>query len=61
MFQSGGGSDIITTPLCNGGLVEVDGNHVPISNFQINLYNYGSNPEPDGSYWYALVASATYR
>jgi hypothetical protein len=55
MFQSGGGSDIITTPLANGGLVEVDGVHRPVSNFQINLYNYGDNPQPDGSYNYALV------
>ena len=59
MFQSGAGSDIITSPLCNGGLVELDGNHVPISDFQINLYNYGNNPQPDGSYNYALVASAS--
>ena len=59
MFQSGAGSDIITTPLANGGLVEVNNVHVPISDFQINLYNYGNNPQPDGSYNYALVASAS--
>ena len=59
MFQSGGGSDIITTPLANGGLVEVDGNHLPVSDFQITLFDYPSNPQPDGSYNYALVAYAT--
>lgn len=58
MFQSSGGSDIITTPLVNGGLIEIDGIHVPVGDFQINLYPY-NNPQPDGSYNYALVASAT--
>ena len=55
MFQSGSGPDIITTPLANGGLVEVDGVHRPVANFQVNLYDYGNNPQPDGSYNYALV------
>lgn len=59
MFQSGGGSDIITTPLANGGLVEMNGVHVPVSNLDINLYNYGNNPQPDGSWKYALVVDAT--
>lgn len=59
MFQSGGGSDIVTSPLCNGGLVEINGVHVPIDNFKANLYNYGNNPQPDGSYNYALVIDAT--
>jgi hypothetical protein len=59
MFQSGTGPDIVTTPLANGGLVEVDGNHMPVSNLTFNLYNYGSNPESNGSYNYALVASAS--
>lgn len=58
MFQSGTGSDIITSPLANGGLVEVDGNHLPVSDFQITLYTY-SNPQPNDSYTYALVMSAT--
>jgi hypothetical protein len=58
MFQSGGGGDIVTTPLANGGLVEVDGNHLPVSNLTFTLYNYGNNPQPDGSYNYALVADA---
>lgn len=57
MFQSGGGDNIITTPLANGGLVELDGLHVPVSEFQIILYSY-SNPQENGSYDYALVASA---
>lgn len=58
MFQSGGGETIITTPLANGGLVELDSVHVPVSDLQFTLYPY-SNPQPDGSYYYALVASAT--
>ena len=59
MFLSGGGSDIITSPLANGGLVEVNSVHTPIDNFQITLYNYGNNPQANGSYNYALVASFT--
>lgn len=59
MFQSGGGGDIITTPLANGALVEIDSVHVPISNLEINLFSYGGNPQPDGSYIYALVIDAT--
>ena len=58
MFQSGGGSNIITSPLADGGFVELDSVHVPISNFQMNLYDYGNNPQPDGSYYYSLVAQA---
>jgi hypothetical protein len=59
MFQSGGGGDTVTTPLANGGLVELDGIHVPVSNFVVNLFDYGNNPQPDGSYNYALVVDAT--
>lgn len=59
MFISGGGGDIITTPLANGGLVEVDGIHLPVSNLTATLYNYGNNPQEDGSYNYALVVDAT--
>jgi hypothetical protein len=59
MFQSGGGGDIVTTPLANGGLVELDGIHVPVSNFVVNLFDYGNNPQEDGSYNYALVVDAT--
>jgi hypothetical protein len=59
MFQSGGEGSIITTPLADGGVVEVDGIHVPVSSLDFNLYDYGNNPQPDGSYNYALVADAT--
>jgi len=59
MFQSGGGGDIVTTPLANGGVVELDGIHVPVSSLDFNLFNYGNNPQPDGSYNYALVIDAT--
>lgn len=58
MFMSGGGDTIITSPLANGGLVELDGIHVPVSNLDINFYPY-TNPQEDGSYIYALVIDAT--
>ena len=58
MFQSGGGGDIVNTPLANGGLVELDGIHVPVSDLVFNLFDYGNNPQPDGSYNYALVIDA---
>ena len=58
MLQSGGGSDIITSPLADGGVVEINGVHVPISNLRATLYNYGNNPQEDGSYNYALVIDA---
>jgi hypothetical protein len=58
MFMSGGGGDIITTPLANGGVVEVGSIHVPISSLDINFYPY-SNPQEDGSYIYALVMDVT--
>ena len=53
MFQSGSGSDIVTSPLAVGGLVEIDGTHVPLTDFRISLYNYNN---PDGLAWYAVVA-----
>ena len=56
MFQSGGGGDIVTSPLAVGGLVELDGNHVPLTALSFTLYNYGDNPQPDGNYYYALYA-----
>ena len=59
MFMSGTGPDIVTTPLANGGLVEVNGMHLPVSSLDINLYSYGSNPNQDGSFTYALVIDAT--
>lgn len=58
MFMSGGNNDIITTPLGVGGVIELDGMHVPVTNFQINLYSY-QNPQEDGSYNYALVVNTT--
>ena len=59
MFQSGTGVDIVTTPLANGALVEINGNHVPVSDLTCNLYNYYNNPQNNGSYSYALVLSGT--
>lgn len=59
MFQSGGGGDIVTSPLAVGGLVELDGNHVPLTALDFTLYDYGDNPQPDGSYNYALYATGT--
>lgn len=59
MFMSGTGPDIITTPFANGGLVELNGIHVPVSSLDINLYTYGNNPQEDGSWTYALVIDAT--
>ena len=59
MFQSGGGGDIVTSPLAVGGLVELDGNHVPLTALNFTLYDYGDNPQPDGSYYYALVATGS--
>lgn len=59
MLQSGGGGDIVTTPLADGGVVELDGIHVPVSSLDFNLYDYGNNPQEDGSWNYALVADAT--
>jgi hypothetical protein len=60
MFQiNTGGGNITNTPLANGALVDIGGDYYPISNFEINLETYGNNPQPDGSYYYALVMSAT--
>jgi hypothetical protein len=53
MFQSGTGNDIVTSPLAVGGLIEIDGTHVPLTDFRISLYNYNN---PEGFYWYAVVA-----
>ena len=57
MFMSGGNNDIITTPLGVGGVIELDGMHVPVTNFQINLYAY--LPQVEGPYNYALVVNTT--
>ena len=59
MFQSGGGGDVVTSPLAVGGLVELDNVHVPITALDFTLYDYGNNPQPDGNYYYALVATAS--
>lgn len=59
MMQVSGGGDFITTPLANGAIVDIDGSWQPINNFQINLYNYGNNPQQGDAYYYALVASFT--
>lgn len=59
MFQSGSSGNFITTPLANGGLVDINGEHYPVSNFQITLEPYGNNPQENGLYDYALVISAT--
>jgi hypothetical protein len=59
MFISGTGNDLITSPLAIGGLIEINGVHVPLTSLAFNLYYYNNNPQPDGSYWYALVAEGT--
>lgn len=59
MFQSGGGGDVITSPLAVGGLVELDSAHVPVTALNFTLFSYGDNPQPDGNYYYALVATAS--
>ena len=52
-------ADDITTPLANGALVEINGSTVPISNLDVSMYDYGNNPQNDGSWNYALVINAT--
>lgn len=52
--------DIITTPLTTGGFVRNDTDLVPINLFEISLYSYGNNPQPDGSYTYALIAAGEF-
>ena len=59
MFQSGTGPNFILSPLAIGGLIEIDGDHVPLTSFQISLNSYNDNPHTDGSYWYALIAEGT--
>ena len=56
MFISGSGSDIVTSPLAIGGLIEINSVHVPLTSLAFTLYYYYDNPQPDGSLWYALVA-----
>jgi hypothetical protein len=58
-FQIELDSNIITTPLANGGTVLFNGDGTAnISDFTMYLYPY-NNPQPDGSYNYALVVSAS--
>jgi hypothetical protein len=59
MFISGTGSDIVTSPLAAGGLIEVNGDHYALTDFAFDLYYYYNNPQPDGSLWYALVAKGS--
>ena len=58
MFQSGGIGEIVTSPLAVGALIEIDGTHVPITYFNITAVSYNDNPQPDGSYNFALIAQA---
>lgn len=57
MFLSGTGNNVITSPLAIGGLIEINGVHVPLTELAFNLFYYGDNPQPDGLLWYALVAT----
>jgi len=59
MFFTYDGNNIINTPLANGGVINIDGTPSPISNFEVVLVNYGDNPQPDGSYNYAVLLTAT--
>ena len=56
MFQSGSVNDVTTSPLAVGGLIEINGVHVPLTSLAFNLYYYNDNPQPNGLYWYALIA-----
>lgn len=58
MFQVSYNGKIITTPLSDGARVNLDGQPSSITDFQISLENYENNPQPDGSYNYALVTEA---
>jgi len=55
MFLSGTNYDIVTSPLAVGGLIEINGVHVPLTSFNVTFYYYNNNPQPDGKLWYALV------
>ena len=65
MFQTiasndlGQNDDIVTTPFANGALVNLNGVNVPVSNLTIGLYNYGNNPQEDGSVLYSLIIDGT--
>lgn len=49
--------DIISTPLANGAVVGLDSGTTTISDLKMYLYPY-ENPQPDGSFIYALVMTA---
>lgn len=55
MFLSGTNNDIVTSPLAVGGLIEINGNHVPLTSFNVTFYYYYNNPQPDGKLWFALI------
>lgn len=51
--------NLINTPLANGGLLLMDGvGTVIVSDFTMYLYPY-ENPQPNGHYYYALVATGS--
>jgi hypothetical protein len=51
-------NNFVTTPLGDGGLVLVNDTPSPIGDFGFNLFTY-QNPQPDDSYSYALVMTAS--
>ena len=55
MLYSGTGYDVVTSPLAVGGLIEIDGIHVPLNSFNVTFSYYGDNPQPDGKFWYAVI------
>ena len=56
-FQCTLDGNIINTPLANGGLLYMEGVGTPsVTDFTMYLYPY-ENPQPNGHYYYALVAS----
>lgn len=57
MFQSGGTGYFTTTPLANGGLIEVNGTHLPVSDFQISLNEYSIDNQLENETVYAIVMS----
>jgi len=57
-FQVTVDNNIINTPLANGAVLSLaGGGTTTISDFALYLYPY-ENPQGNGEYWYALVASA---
>lgn len=56
-IQGNDGYNIISIPLSGSGQITLGQDYATINSFQLNLYDYGDNPQPDGSYYYALVAT----